>query len=89
MMKKVTVFGSRYWPQCEPVKEFLSANNIDFDYFDISENLMNLKMYLRCRDFRPEFDKVKEQGKIGIPLIVVGDGEKFIIEREPTLDELK
>ncbi|WP_207644345.1 MULTISPECIES: hypothetical protein [Clostridium] len=50
---------------------------------------MNLKMYLRCRDFRPEFDKVKEQGKIGIPLIVVGDGEKFIIEREPTLDELK
>jgi glutaredoxin-related protein len=71
------------------VKEFLSTNNIDFDYFDISENLMNLKMYLRCRDFRPEFDDVKEQGKIGIPLIVVGDGEKFIIEREPTLDELK
>ncbi|TDT62740.1 hypothetical protein [Fonticella tunisiensis] len=70
------------------MKEFLSQNNIKFAFLDISESLFNLKMYLKYRDFRPEFDEIKKAGRIGIPLIVVNDGEKLFFDR-PDLDELR
>jgi glutaredoxin-related protein len=50
--------------------------------------MFNLKMYLKFRDFRPEFDEIKKAGRVGIPLIVINDGEKLIFDI-PNLDELK
>lgn len=49
-----------------------------------------LKEYLKYRDYRPEFDQIKKDGKIGTPLIVINDGEKFIFgAHEPDLNELR
>ena len=31
-MKKIIIFGSKHWPGCKPVKEFLSQNNVEFVY---------------------------------------------------------
>jgi len=70
------------------MKEFLSDNGIDFEYIDITESMRNLKIYLKLRDTRPEFDEIKEKGRVGIPLIMINNGEKFIFEK-PELDELK
>jgi len=70
------------------MKEFLSKNNIDYMYIDITESMRNLKIYLKLRDTRPEFDEIKEKGRVGIPLIIVGNGEKLIFE-QPDLEELK
>ena len=41
---------------------------------------MNLKRFLKYRDTRPEFNTIKEAGKIGIPCIVINDGEKIIFD---------
>lgn len=79
-MKKVIVFGSKHWPTCEPAKEYLSENNIEFIYLDITENMMNLKKFLKYRDTRPEFDKIKETGMVGLPCIVINNGEKIIFD---------
>ena len=79
-MDKIIVFGSKHWPDCEPVKEYLSENNINHVYLDITESMLNLKKFLKLRDTREEFDEIKRLGKIGIPCIVINDGEKIIFD---------
>lgn len=79
-MDKIIVFGSKHWPDCEPVKEYLSKNNIKFAYLDITENMFNLKKFLKYRDNRKEFDEIKKAGRVGLPCIVVNDGEKIIFD---------
>lgn len=65
------------------LKEDLSNKNIDFEYHDIISNLLDLKGYLHYRDNLKEFDTYKQDGKLGIPLIIVreNDSEKVFIER--------
>jgi glutaredoxin-related protein len=64
------------------VKELLSKNNINYIEMDITKNLLFLKMFLKFRDNRSEFDSVKEKGSIGLPCIVVNDGEEIILNFE-------
>lgn len=79
-MEKIIVFGSKYWPDCEPTKEFLSNNNIKFLYLDISEGMLNLKIFLKYRDNHEAFGEIKKSGRIGLPCIVVNDGERIIFD---------
>ena len=62
------------------MKEFLSKNNVQFTYIDITDSMLNLRIYLKYRDNRPEFQSIKEKGRVGIPFIMIGSGEKFIFE---------
>jgi glutaredoxin-related protein len=70
------------------LKEFLSSNGVEFQYIDITESMRDLKIYLKLRDTRAEFDEIKKAGRVGIPFIMVNNGEKLIFE-QPELDELK
>ena len=70
------------------MKEFLSNNGISFEYIDITDSTRNLKIYLKLRDSRPEFDEIKNIGRIGIPFIMIGNGEKLIFE-QPELEALR
>lgn len=79
-MKKVIVYGSIHWPECEPVKEFLSENRIKFKYRDITENMVNLKLFLKLRDNRPEFKEIKEKNQVGLPCIVIGREEEIFFD---------
>jgi glutaredoxin-related protein len=88
-MNKIVVFGSRHCPDCVNMKEFLSTNNINFVFVDISENMLNLKTFLKYRDSRPEFEEIRKKGRVGIPFIVINNGEKFIFDEKPDLDELR
>ncbi len=71
------------------MKEFLSSNEIKFVYMDITEGLFNLKTYLKLRDTRPEFEEIKARGIVGIPFIMINNGEKLIFDEHPDLDELR
>ncbi len=79
-MKNIVIFGSRHWPDCEPAKEFLSDNGIEYIYFDITDNMLNLKRFLKLRDLAPEFKEIKENGKVGLPCIVINNGEKILFD---------
>lgn len=70
------------------MKEFLSNNGIDFEFIDITDSMRNLKIYLKLRDTRAEFEEVKKLGRVGIPLIMVGNGDKLIFD-EPDLEDLR
>lgn len=89
-MKKITVFGSPLWPECQPLREFLLENGVNFNYIDITESMRNLKIFLAFRDKSPYFDPIKKKASVGIPTIMIGHGEKFL-EGIPgiNLDELK
>lgn len=70
------------------MKEFLSNNGINYEYIDITDSMRNLKIYLGIRDTRPEFEEIKKIGKVGIPFIMLGKGEKLIFG-QPELNELE
>jgi glutaredoxin-related protein len=55
-------------------------NNVKFAYIDITENMTALKAFVNYRESRPEFKAVKERGGLGVPCIVVNNGEKIIVE---------
>lgn len=63
------------------MKEFLSENNIEFLYLDITDSMLNLKRFLKYRDTRPEFDEIKKSGSIGLPCVMINKGEHFIFEQ--------
>jgi Glutaredoxin-related protein len=44
--------------------------------------MLNLKKFLKLRDNRPEFDEIKKAGKVGIPCIVINDGEEILFDVE-------
>ena len=89
-MKRVVMFGSKFWPTCEPAKEFLSENGVKFVYRDITENMMNLKLFLNHRDNNPVFDEIKEGGRVGLPCLVIGNGEEIIFDVESLdIEDLK
>lgn len=86
MISKKVLFGSAMCPGCVVMKKELEDRNIKFLYLDINENLANLKKFLTLRE-RPEFDDAKANGYIGIPALVINDGERIIFEGE-SLDNL-
>lgn len=90
MKKLLTVFGSPLWPECDPLRELLLKNNIEFEYIDITASMENLKFFLTIRDKSPYFNTIKARGSVGIPTIVVGEGEEFIDgSLDINLDNLK
>ena len=47
---------------------------------DISEGMFNLKKFLKYRDNYKEFDEIKKAGRVGLPCIVINDGEEIIFD---------
>ncbi|WP_236660268.1 hypothetical protein [Isachenkonia alkalipeptolytica] len=41
--------------------------------------MKNLKIFLAYRDKDPFFDPIKEQGSVGIPTVMIGEGEAFYL----------
>jgi glutaredoxin-related protein len=74
-MKKIFVFGSQQCPDCLVLKELLERHQIRFTFIDVLDSLGKLKMFMKYRDSRPEFDAVRNSGAVGIPFILVNDGE--------------
>jgi glutaredoxin-related protein len=42
--------------------------------------MLNLKRFLKYRDEAPEFKEIKEAGRVGLPCIVINNGEKILFD---------
>lgn len=71
------------------MKEALSKEGIQFAAIDISSGMLPLKKFLVYRDKCPEFDTIKKEGRVGLPCIVVNDGEQIYFGLPENLEELK
>ena len=87
-MKKIIMYGSKHWPDCDPAKEILLQKNVKFLYLDITDSMLNLKRFLKIRDNSEIFNEIKANNKVGIPCIVVNNGEEIIFDVENNLDKL-
>ena len=71
----IKIYGSMLCPDCVACRKALDAAKIEYSYLDFSEDLRNLKEFLKLRDGLNMFDSVRETGKIGIPAIVMPNGD--------------
>lgn len=90
-MKKVFVFGNQDCPDCVVMKDFLDAHEVRYSYIDVLGSLGKMKMFLKFRDSLAAFDGAKAKGSIGIPFVVVNDGEWMTLDapEEAMLAHLK
>jgi glutaredoxin-related protein len=72
------VYGTDICIDCRNYKAIQSSRGFEAEYIDITENTANLREFLSIRDHDPLFDKVRENGGIGIPLFVREDGMKTL-----------
>ena len=68
------IYGSMLCPDCVQCRKDLDQAGIFYEYLDFSEELKNLKEFLRLRDTDPAFEAVRREGRIGIPCLVKEDG---------------
>ncbi len=60
------------------MKEFLSEEAIEYTTIDINTGMAPLKHFLKYRDSREEFAEVRAAGRVGLPCLVVNDGEEIL-----------
>lgn len=70
----LTIYGSMLCPDCVKCREDLDRAGVAYEYLDFSDDLRNLKAFLKLRDECTLFAQVKAAGTIGIPCIVKPDG---------------
>ncbi len=74
------------------MKEVLSQNGVEYLYLDITENMLNLKGFLKYRDTADIFAPTRERHGVGLPFIVVKDGDEekmFLGWEDSYLEQLK
>lgn len=64
-IKKVRVFSTATCPYCVTLKEFLKANNVEFEDIDVSQ------------DMEAQKDMVERSGQMGVPVVDI-DGEMVV-----------
>lgn len=69
------IYGSKLCGDCTECKQELDQAGISYSFLDITEELQNLKEFLKIRDTNSTFQEVKENGGIGIPCILKDNGE--------------
>ena len=69
------VYGSDICGDCRVFKALMQERGFEVEYVDITENVPNLRAFLKLRDTEQVFEAAKERGGIGIPAFVNEDGE--------------
>lgn len=70
----VKFYGSHICSGCrEALELFREKNFTDFEFVEITENVDNLRAFLKLRDERPELAEAKAEGRICIPCFVHED----------------
>lgn len=75
---KVTVVGSHLCPDTLYALNKLVEAGAEIEFKNLSASLPDLKVYLNLRDHDAMYEKVKENGGIGIPCFILEDGTKTL-----------
>lgn len=68
------VYGSMLCPDCVNCCNKFKEANLEFEFLDFADSLLNLKEFMKLRDGSSVFDEIRSAGKIGIPCVVRPDG---------------
>lgn len=70
----IKIYGSSLCPDCIACKKSFDAEKVAYEFHDITADIKELKAFIAMRDKNPKFDKAKEKGLIGIPILQTEDG---------------
>ena len=73
---KVIIVGSHLCEDTVNTLKVLNEKGVEVEFFNLSEDLSALKKYLYYRETESMYDEVRKNGGIGIPLLILEDGEK-------------
>lgn len=68
------MYGSPICSGCVAVKEQFAAQNIPYEFVNITESIPNLRAFLKLRDTREELRAAKEEGRVCLPTFEFEDG---------------
>ncbi len=68
------IYGTMLCKDCVDCCADLDRAGVAYTFLDFAAELRNLKEFLHLRDTLALFDKIKENGSIGIPCIVDEQG---------------
>lgn len=74
---KRKLFVSDKCPDSVPLMELIEKEGLDIEVVNITESMANLKEFLKFRDSDDFFGKAREEGCVGIPVLMYGDGDMF------------
>ncbi|MCR5290160.1 MAG: hypothetical protein K6E51_09240 [Treponema sp.] len=80
----LVVYGSSLCPDCIECKQVYDANNVAYEFHDITSAMKELKAFLAIRDTQASFEGVRSRHSVGIPCVLDTDGtytldwEKFL-----------
>lgn len=77
----IKFYGTDLCPDCVEAKEHLKNIGLDYEYVDITSDILKLKEFLILRDTREEFKEYKEQGFVCVPALLMENG-KFIFDED-------
>lgn len=75
---KPIVYYAPWCPDTKPFFDELNRLGVDFEALDMVNVSANLKAFLKLRDTHGAFDTAKQNGSIGIPALVLENGEVFL-----------
>ncbi len=78
---KPIVYYAPWCPDTKPFFDELNRLGVEFEALDMVGVSSHLKAFLTLRDTHSAFDKVKQNGSIGIPALVLDNGE-VILEQD-------
>lgn len=89
----ITIYGLHTCPYCDFIQPQIAGRTDEFTYVDIGAHVRNMHKFIDLRDSRPEFDRLKKAGDIGIPCFVFDDGrisfdpaDAGLVEYDPAKD---
>ena len=68
------IYGSMLCPDCVDCCRDLTEANVEYQFCDFADSLLNLKEFLKMRDESALFEDSRAAGRIGIPCILREDG---------------
>lgn len=74
-MSKPILFYAETCPDTAPFVAELDRLGVDYDEVEIMTSLPNLKQFIRLRDSNAEFDNPKANGYLGIPALLLPNGD--------------
>lgn len=84
---KVQIVGSHLCPGCREILEEMKKRNVEVDFVNILEDFTSLKYYLMLREQEDCYAEIRKQalqsdypenGRLGIPCMILPDGRKFL-----------
>lgn len=77
---KPILYATPLCSDCEPMRDYLISKNFDFEYVDITSDILLLREFVTLRDTRDEFLAMKEKTYLGVPALFMDD--KFYFDEE-------